>query len=41
MEIGEIVLNFFIGFTMYQLVMIGGYLSDIRDELKKLNENRK
>lgn len=42
MSTGELVLvNFFIGFAMSELVIIGWRLSEIRDELKKLNENRK
>lgn len=41
MEIGEIVLvNFFIGFVMAELVIISGHLRDIKEELEKLNENR-
>ena len=42
MSTGELVLvNFFMGFVMAELVIISGHLRDIREELKKLNENRK
>ena len=41
MEVLKALVGFFIGFASSSLVIIGWHLADIRDELKKLNENNK
>lgn len=41
MEVLKALVGFFIGLASSSLVIIGWHLADIRDELKKLNENRK